>query len=129
VRQLNAAGWQAMKANKQTSLKLSIDQAFFPANLGSIGADTTNPIAVYPWPPAQPVGAPPFMLVLPSDKAPGLEGNNASDSTGWEFKPRPPGTLIGTWTLQFPPDAKTAFETIDDLLIIVPFQGALNWDS
>lgn len=128
VRQLNAAGWQALKTNPQSKLELSIDKTLFPRNLGESTADSQDgpvkPVALYPWP-AQTGDSPQFSLTLPGGTA--LTGKRANIGVGWEFTPASPGTLVGTWTIEL----ANSFDVkdIDDLLLIVPFQGALNWDG
>jgi hypothetical protein len=111
IRQLNASGWQVWK-NSSTpgSLELTIDPGFFPLNLGDdIKLDQT-PATLYPWP--EPNGDTlQFTLTPPS------QGGT---------------TLLGKWTIELPnqeADAKTALQAIDDILLIVPFQGTLNWDG
>jgi photosystem II stability/assembly factor-like uncharacterized protein len=122
ARQLNPAGWQAMRAKPQTSPDLSINQAYFPLNLDGIAPDPTKPIAVYPWP-ARAVGALTCPLSLPPASSPRASWTTTKDSRGWEYAPASSDMLIGTWKLEAVPDS------IDDLLIIVPFQGALNWGN
>lgn len=127
ARQLNAAGWQALKNGTTTSMTLAIDTALFPHNVSTIkpdaasGSNTAKPMSIHAWSAQgqQPLPAA-LTLTLPDAKT----ALNATNGTA--FTPDATSTIVGTWTISLA-DAKSALAAIDDLLLIIPFQGTLNW--
>jgi hypothetical protein len=127
ARQINAASWQAFRSGKQATMELSIEPGLFPLNLRDIkfGGD----VAMCPWPAQNPAGSL-FSMLLPGQSSQ-LIGTVSKDKFGWEIAPTASNTLFGKWQLQVlnGKSATIEFNVIDDLLLIVPFQGTLNWNS
>jgi hypothetical protein len=143
ARQLNAAGWQALRTGAQQGLDLQVDAGLFPPNLGAPAADSPEDaaggqprtIALYAWPagggslPAAGGAAP--ALRLPSAGQAKRPASALSDTQGWEFAPPASAPLVGTWQLSFESAAaaRQALEGVEDLLLIVPFEGTLRWEG
>jgi hypothetical protein len=136
LRQLNAAGWQAVRAGLQSSLEYTLNAELFPPNLKRLTADTADgeprTIAIYPWPEQQ-VGAPGFTLRLPggTDLQPTQASGPPLNGVGWSLQPPASATLLGAWQMSFQGGSAqaAALQGIDDLLVIVPFSGTLDWPA
>ena len=123
ARQLDAAAWQVFRSRPQEGLKLTLARAMFPPNLSRL-ALVGNKISLHPWP-QHVENAPRFSAAVgasPHGAAPSGDPGATRFPAGAGGNPGIPVTIRATGD-----QLQQALAKIDDLLLVVPFQGDLNW--